>query len=513
MMDNNLRNNILSDFEYGFCDLEGNLVERDLDLELAWDEETIELLKEIYPVLGRFSLNQKSDRTLLKIRSMDNDVIEEQNIFDYSCWNRLFGMKNNDLGETIAPLKALMDISEFNDMVIELRRLLYSEIECKNYEIEINTDFNQDIEKVDHFAKWIITNLEGIVEYNSPSIKAELAKVYFLSSNNDEKIKELLDYIQNILKSAERKKDSFSRLKACISCMEAIKNSRLFIDGDTVWKVFLIKLYELALLGSELRTINNYDFYNQDHTPLIKDAYGKIDEGLRTIQNENNRIILNLYSYTSLSARDFLKHDVVKQLYDALNDSSDLFGDYSSSGNGNVAGGEKKRCFAVMYNKDTHKKYAAISGVFDPDKYIDPNQITKKAIQTAYKRKNDYINRVNLLKQILGNAFEVIDSDYDVKYYYKNKRISAKKYMTSVKPYDKNPGNRMFSCCERKLSTKLVHGCEHDLYIKYNPCIMCERMITKETKNIGHFINVFYWKTYNSNLKINYYDKSANEVS
>lgn len=132
------------------------------------------------------------------------------------------------------------------------------------------------------------------------------------------------------------------------------------------------------------------------------------------------------------------------------------------------------KCFAAMYNRDTGKKYAAISGVFDADMYIYPGVTTKKQKNKSLRRKNEYKNLVLLLKSILGKSYEVIDSDDDVEYYYKKngkpKKVTAKRYISYPYPIDKRPGNRMFSCCERKLSTKLVYGCEHDFYVKYAPC-------------------------------------------
>ena len=73
----------------------------------------------------------------------------------------------------------------------------------------------------------------------------------------------------------------------------------------------------------------------------------------------------------------------------------------------------------------------------------------------------------------------------------------------------------MFSCCERKLSTKLEFGCEHDFYIKYAPCILCDRMIKEETRNNLHFINVFYAGQIQDieKGKLALYDKSADAAN
>ena len=68
-----------------------------------------------------------------------------------------------------------------------------------------------------------------------------------------------------------------------------------------------------------------------------------------------------------------------------------------------------------MYNRDTRKKYAAISGVFDADRYIYPGVTTKKEAAKSKEHKKKYCDLVLLLKNILGNSYEVIDSDDEVK--------------------------------------------------------------------------------------------------
>ena len=66
----------------------------------------------------------------------------------------------------------------------------------------------------------------------------------------------------------------------------------------------------------------------------------------------------------------------------------------------------------------------------------------------------------------------------------------------------------MFSCCERKLSTKFQRNNEYDIYVKYQPCTMCCRMIKEEEKDKNIFINLNYIKQ-NRDIKIKKFDKLA----
>lgn len=524
----NERNNILEDFKYGFCNLLGessNTIE--LESQLGWNEEAISLLTEIYPIVGKMNLDlakeRKSTIIIDEYSLLYDELIKdtENGKWQRKCGKYSYKFENdNRLGE-IRPMKALAELSDYNDIVVALRNLLYSEIELRNYRI-LDEEYDENVSNILFELGLQLTNFfeESFEESRWDGYRR------LRINTSSHRARELVDFIEDrineILFLAPR-----DRLEHIIECLEVIKNSGLVANADRLWNTFLLKLYSVALFDDELGGFQEIDirFDNERYESIVRSSYKKIDESLQMLQRSNTQNMLMLYSLERLSSRAFYNRDVIRQLYNALNSSEDLRGRYlitikNNGGNTKNPSGNKSspKCFAAMYNRDTGKKYAAISGVFDADRYIYPGVTTAKEKTASLRRKKNYKNLVSLLKNILGKSYEVIDSDDDVEYYFKKngkmKRVTAKRFISYPYPVDKRPGNRMFSCCERKLSTKLVPGCEHDFYVKYAPCTLCERMITEETKNMVHFIHIFYAGKIRDipKYKIALYDKAADAV-
>ena len=120
-------------------------------------------------------------------------------------------------------------------------------------------------------------------------------------------------------------------------------------------------------------------------------------------------------------------------------------------------------CFAIMAIDDSGKKYVSISGVD-----IDPSS-------TSY-----------LMSKLIGTSYVYVDDKEDY-YLPGGYKISLKGLRDSVyltasesKKAKTKAYKRMFSCCERKFVNYLEQGRLHELYVKYPPCYMCERMIDHE---------------------------------
>lgn len=503
----NDRNNILENFRYGFCDLSGETSSvKELESQLGWNEEAIGLLTEIYPIVGKINLDLAEERK--------STIVIEEN--------------DNSLRE-VRPMEALNELSDYNDIVVELRKLLYSEIELSNYKIldeeydekASNLLFELGLELTNFFEKSFSETIWDA--YQRFDMAAKL-----LYESGSLRVRELVNFIEDQISRIDYWISPYSGLEQVIKCLEAIKNSGLAAKADRLWNTFLLKLYSSVLFGDELNGFQGIDlrFDNNEYEHIVRSSYRKIDDSLQRLQHHNIQNMLMLYSLDRLSSGTFYNRDVIRQLYHALNSSEDLRERYliTVKNNGEKTQNPKgkknssNKCFAAMYNRDTKKKYAALSGVFDAERYIYPGVTTTGQKNESLRRKNKYNDLVSLLKNILGNSYEVIDSDDDVKYYYKKggkmKNVTAKKFISYPYPVDKRPGNRMFSCCERKLSTKLVPGCEHDFYVKYAPCTLCDRMITEETRHNKHFIHVFCAGkiTDISKDKIVEYDKSADAV-
>lgn len=515
----NERNNVLEDFRYGFCDLLGevsNIIE--LESRLGWNEEAISLLTEIYPVVGKMNLDLAKDRkSTVTIDMQDEELIKDHK---NSEWGKQYSGNDNGLREA-HPMEVLVALSDYNDIVVGLRNLLYSEIELRNYKI-LDEEYDEEVGN-------ILFDLGlQLTYFFEESFGERIYDVYrrLRTDSNSRRVRELVDFIEDRIYEVVfgATLDSMTRV---IECLEAIKNSRLVAYADRLWNIFLLKLYTVALFDGELSEFQEIDIRSDNgrYESIIQNSYSKIDDSLLTIQRSNAQNMLRLYSVEHLSSRVFYNHDIIRQLFNALNSCWELRERYlitikNNGGNPQNPSGKNPspKCFAAMYNRDTRKKYAAISGVFDADKYLYPGVKTKE-INRLKERKKKYNDLVLLLKNILGNTYEVIDSDDEVKYYHKKGRkvrsVTAQKYINYPYPADKRPGNRMFSCCERKLSTRLELGCEHDFYVKYAPCTMCERMISEETKNNAHFIHVFYAGKIKDieKDKLKEYDKSAEDVN
>lgn len=522
----NERNNILGYFRYGFCDLLGEFTNlNELESQLGWDEEAVSLLTEIYPIIGKMNLDLAKDRK--SIITFDMQYKELPNYLENSKWREKYGervnySRNDNMLWDAHPMEVLTALSDYNDIVVGLRHLLYSEIELCNYKI-LDEEYDEEAGNILFELGLQLINFfeESFGEINFDGYRR------FKNDTNSRRVIELVDFIEKriIKTSFFRSSDSLVHI---IECLEAIKNSRLVTYADRLWDIFLLKLYSVALFGDELSEFQgiNIRSNNGRYESIVQNSYRKIDNSLLMLQRSNVQNMLSLYSMEHLSSRVFYNRDIIRQLFNVLNSCGELGERYlitikNNGGNPQNSSGKNPspKCFAAMYNRDTRKKYAAISGVFDADMYLYPGVTTKKEINKSKERKKKYNDLVLLLKNILGNSYEVIDSDDEVKYYHKKggkvRSVTAQRYINYPHPVDKRPGNRMFSCCERKLSTKLELGCEHDLYVKYAPCTMCERMIAEETKNNTHFIHVFCAGKIKDieKDKLKKYDKSAEAVN
>lgn len=493
------RNHILGDFQYGFCNLEGEPADLGgLELPAAWDPEAAGLLAEIYPVIGKANLDLEGGRK-------DRIIVDESSLPDggrpgdglgREKWGRFrWDPQENEPLLEGRPAEVLAALSDGNDMAVELRGLLYSEIELSDYGI-FEDEYDEGVSGALFELGLRLTEFfEDSFEENGGSVYNAFYR--FRSAAASPRAGALAAFIRERL-GRIMGPSAPDRLERAIECLEAVRNSGLAADAGRLWNVFLVKLYSAALFGDGTGGFQETDIRGGEYGRALRNSYEKIDGRLREIQQGNIRNMLELYSMVRLSPDAFRGHNAVRQLYNALNSSADLRGRYLSnpgSGGGNPRdrSGRKPspKCFGVMYNKNTGEKYAAISGVFDPDKYM-PAAPTAGDIAKATERKKTYHGLVALLQRIVGSAYTVIRSDDEVKYYHrkgkKMRSITARRYINYPGLADKIPGNRMFSCCERKLGTEFQRGCEHVFYIKYEPCVLCRRMIKEENLNRMHII-------------------------
>lgn len=505
-MNNKEENSLLGNFDYGLININNEKINlKEAEIELSWNEKIFDLIREVYPVVGRINLDlyqDKKDKICLDFEYPEMRRREELPYFKYPS--------NNDdiINGEYYPLDLLTKIMKYNDMVISLREYLYSEIEFN----QINTNYENSLygELLYKLGIELIRTLNGFEpissnrEINNCITELIMAK----EDENTDKIKNLIDYMDSIIYINSFQ--SLTRRTFVVGeIIEAIQQSGIDKNFDRLWHIYLLSLYYLYLFNKPIE-IGNLNFFSIDECrSFIRKAYTIIDNELIETQINNSQNMMLMYMPNKMSASSFTKHRVVKGLFDALNNMNlDII--YLRKGMSTKE--FKGKCFAAMYDRNKKKKYAAISGTFDKNKYIDMNNKKNQKIE-----ENDYPVLVNILKKILAGQYHIIDKDENVKYYFNIRNgfhceITSKEYIDSVKPSNKIYGRRMFSCCERKLSTVFELGGEYDFYTKYSPCPLCMRMIEIEERYNRHFINIRYWQDYKDTNNWKILDDSARKV-
>ncbi len=150
---------------------------------------------------------------------------------------------------------------------------------------------------------------------------------------------------------------------------------------------------------------------------------------------------------------------------------------------------KKHKCFAIM-NIDG-KNYASLSGTFD--------------IAAIYP---------NVFQELKAHFSDIIVSAQGTKYYYdKTGYVSFEDYLQSPDS-KKRENNRMFSCCERKFlvylkNNKINPTQKPKIYVRFNPCYMCERALTAESFEPEI---IYYKKKTDKRRKIREYDLIARNI-
>lgn len=443
---------MLDEFNLGFLDLKGNPWN---SRELQYSAESISLLKDMYPVIALYNLENNED-----VR----EYIEITN--------------ENERAELVSARQVLEWLSRCNDIVIELRNFLYSEIAYANYEYMFKKDFEeaQLVENANRmFEELILLNQNG---YDK--------SVYF----------KIEDYI-NEPDYWRGNMSLYKQMTVLIDQMHSIVATGVLRNANTLWGIFLLAAFN-NILGAdsidEIQVVWRNEIEGRtSYSHNVNQLYRDIDGKLLKFQQENTKYMLFLAYKDKMSAADFYNKSAVLGLYKAFNSKSEIFRRYFDSGytNDEEAGQNNSStgCFSVMKNVNSRETFVAISGTFDNDKYVNAGKEMSDTSAALY-----YKGLVCELQCLLGVGYKVIDSDDDTLYYFDSRKrvepISAKQYINSPTPVDKSYGKRMFSCCERKLSSKMRTKEAYDFYVKYPPCTLCERMF--KAKNKQSYIRLNY---------------------
>lgn len=129
-----------------------------------------------------------------------------------------------------------------------------------------------------------------------------------------------------------------------------------------------------------------------------------------------------------------------------------------------------------------------------------------------------------LIKSPLLDKYEQIVLNSDTRYYYNdNQYITYRMYLNNkdkCKKFRKDEKFlRMFSCCEKKMISKLFRDSYKDkyrIYVKYEPCPMCKKAIKaydKEICGIGQAYICYPKNAWKPELKgLDEYNEMAREL-
>lgn len=280
------------------------------------------------------------------------------------------------------------------------------------------------------------------------SLKRIIISLYsleYISINDANKLLKKLG--KSILKNKLKK---YKQVETTV--FNLIKN-HMDVIGKYIWLTYtLINTIPISKLYlNHLNPKITLSVFSDDYRSIIEGLLTSFDKATFMFQRTLNLSMLNCYSLSYIQTNDFNRIYQVNMLLDLLLKSG-VTDSYVYS---------KHKCFAIM-NMDGNN-YASLSGTFD---------IAKKYPDVFQKLKTHF-------SDIIVNA-------QDTKYYYdKTGYINYEDYLLS--PFSQDPkNNRMFSCCERKFlvylkNNKIVPNKTAKIYVRFNPCYMCERALTAES--------------------------------
>lgn len=312
------------------------------------------------------------------------------------------------------------------------------------------------------------------LHYDIPHILINIIiSLHSLNYINQNTLNKLLNQLEKSL--LETKINLYKRVERKV--FKLIKNY-MGVLGNHIWLAYIMihtipisKLYHNEF-NPKISKLVSLD----DYRSIIKILLTSFDNATLACQNSLNHLMLNCYSLSYVQTSDFNKIYQVNMLINLLLKTG-LTDDYVY---------KKHKCFAIM-NIDG-KNYASLSGIWD--------------VNTSYP---------DVFKNLKSCFCDVIVSTQNTKYYYdKTEHINYEKYSSSPASHNKK-NNRMFSCCERKLfaylqNKNMVPTQKFKIYVRFNPCYMCERALTAESFNP----EIIYYKRKTIKMKkIREYDKIA----
>lgn len=464
------------------------------------DENTFleDLSREMYLVIGLHNLYRHNNDYGYYQKEYPYDYLEDESLsFD----------------KKVSKLKAL---GEETDKIMDIRRIIYNELKTASSRETIE-DRNPNItcnELSPNSLAYMNSKIESIIIELSRKLLLDETigefrdNNYLMNALRD--LEESMGYaIQVVLDSQCKMMDSyflFTPLKDFVTKLmhiivdlnmnmiddekftntkteffETVKNYRGIPYGDKLWGLYLLSVmicddvveafggstdanYVKNTFKEMIEHMEEILVDNQKYEYQVFDLYNYQGSYLLAQQKRNNIVSVCLYCINQIPSKRFYNINYVRKIVKVLRGSTFLRDKYTDM---SIFCSKSKRsgtsCFAIMAIDDSGKKYVSISGVD-----IDPSS-------TSY-----------LMSKLIGTSYVYVDDKEDY-YLPGGYKISLKGLRDSVyltasesKKAKTKAYNRMFSCCERKFVNYLEQGRLHELYVKYPPCYMCERMIDHE---------------------------------
>lgn len=422
------------------------------------------------------SETEKTDNYFINLMNEIVVVSSYQKIMESDCVDKKYAQKNLEVLEKI------------NTKLLFVKSII--QCEYNNF-CHINLDFSKDnsanelISSINTFLQNKIFYLDNFKElkyyryYNYRNFIEYLEKIIILLHSFNYISLNTLNKLLNKLEESIFKNQYDLYKKVERKVFRIIKN-RMGVIGNYIWLTYIlihavpiIRLYQSEFSGyRELVFSGNYK-------ENLKNLLVSFDRATFNCQNSLNNLMLNCYSLTH--EEDLDKVLLVNTLLDLLKKTGATKG-YTL---------KKRKCFAIMSINE--KEYVSLSGTFDiSSKYPD-----------VFKELKAYFSDI------------IISPQYTQYYYDKTSYISYEDYLQSPYSNESGENNRMFSCCERKIliylkNNKITPSKRPRIYVKYNPCYMCERALNAVSFDAEI---MYYQKITDKEENINKYDLIAGNIA
>ena len=387
-------------------------------IKIQVDSNLVDIIEEIYYVMALENIDSNENK-------MDKDKLLSQLQQTEEYYNILLRLKQLYYTEVQTSIERINAYCEHGESVTQKDIFLLKNIEIFYMELR-NKFFEEDWD-------YIFRNLEyGLFHKNLRVWKKfvnALIDLEICYENND-----------------MREKNKVI-IKRWIKLFLVLREKEFGIGGEIAWLLCLLNIFQKVCLDS-----NCFEWVNTVHWEAHWEAH------LSKMIERTNRMVENVFEKKICDTQKGMMNFLIRAMPSDIFDSkiSLLVSALKQIPEVNKYWIKKQdKCIAIMHSNS--KCYVALSGV---------------------KYANDYSK---VIKQILGEGYEVVELNNNVRYYHtKHTYITYKDYKDwkeNAKFDEKKvpEAARMFSCCERKLLTKLYgkQNVNYTIYVKMNACPMC----------------------------------------